>query len=482
MLDEIRKRPFIRPLFLWITGILLYRCCPSSGLGLAGLGLPFILLSASALLAGPAFSSGLEKRENGVYARRWVWGLLFASLVLSLSLLATAIRTEGICQKRTLPLFPAATAIAPGFPDTSVRPVAAPATEPLIPPSGQKASPSPGPLPTVLLPAVGTGQRLQAALVEKIDRLRLSDEEKSVLATLALGYRQAMNRDTRRRFSVAGVSHILAVSGFHVAVVAGFVTFLLAGLPRRGLAKGIRWLLTLAIVWGYVWLTGAAASAVRAGVMLTLFLTGRLLGRPADRYNTWAAAAFCMLAYNPLYLFDIGFQLSYAAVFSILYFQPRLQRIIEVRNPLLAYPWEGLTLTVAAQAGTLLPCLYYFGRFPLVFLFTNLPVTVLATLLIPLGLLWIGLPAGCPGYDLLQTGVEGLTRGLVGVVDGFGGIPGAAYPLSLGGFGLFCACAALFFGVIYGRQRRAWQLFTALGFVLIMLIGRLIERFLLPGF
>lgn len=454
MLDEIRKRPFIRPLFLWMTGILLYRCCPSWRAGIC-FGLPLVLLAAFLLFARPVFFAGPAERKNGIYAQRWVWGVLFASAALSLSLLVTAIRTEGICEKRTLPLFPAAS--------TGTAPVA-------------------GPLPTVLLPAVGRASRLQAALVERIDRLRLSDEEKSVLATLTLGYRQAMDRDTRDRFSVAGVSHVLAVSGFHVAVVAGFVAFLLGGLPRRGLAKGTRWLLTLTIVWGYVWLTGAAASAVRAGVMLTLFLTGRLLGRPADRYNTWAAAAFCMLAYNPLYLFDIGFQLSYAAVFSILYFQPRLQKIIEVRNPLLAYPWGGLTLTVAAQAGTLLPCLYYFGRFPLVFLFTNLPVTLLATLLIPLGLLWIGLPPGCPGYDLLQTGVEGLTRLLVGVVDGFGGIPGAAYSLSLDGRSLFCACAALFFGVVYGRQRRAWQLFTALGFVLIMLIGRLIERFLLPGF
>lgn len=469
MLDEIRKRPFIRPLFLWITGILLYRCCPSWRAEIS-FGLPLILLAAFLLFARPAFFRGRAERKNGIYEQRWVWGVLFASLTLSLSMLVTAIRTEGFSEKRPV-IIPA-----------SIHTIAAPATAYTVPTSGKEAFPSPGPLPTVLLPVVGKASRLQATLVERIDRLRLSNEEKSVLATLTLGYRQAMNRDTRHRFSVAGVSHILAVSGFHVAVVAGFVTFLLAGLPRRGLAKGIRWLLTLAIVWGYVWLTGAAASAVRAGVMLTLFLTGRLVSRPTDRYNTWAAAAFCMLAYNPLYLFDIGFQLSYAAVFSILYFQPRLQRIIEVRNPLLAYPWEGLTLTVAAQAGTLLPCLYYFGRFPLVFLFTNLPVTLLATLLIPLGLLWIGLPAGCPGYDLLQRGVEGLTRWLVGVVDGFGGIPGAAYPLSLGGFALFCAYAALFFGAIYGRQRRAWQLFTALGFVLIMLIGRLIERFLLPGF
>lgn len=475
MLDEIRKRPFIRPLFLWITGILLYTCCPWP----LYVGVGFILLLAVLpvlYFSGQSFSmprgrcenelaekSNIEdgrskntqaencriEKGNGLpYARRWVWGAVFAPLLLSLAMLATAVRTEwaGAGKARTpfrTVTYPARSSFGFSF--------AAPAA------------------------------RTQEKLAERFDRLRLTDEEKSVLATLTLGYRRAMNREVRQRFSLAGVSHILAVSGFHVAVVAGFVSFLLGWLPRRGLASGIRWLWMLAAVWGYVGLTGAAASAVRAGVMLTLFLTGRLLRRPTDRYNTWAAAAFCMLAYQPIYLFDIGFQLSYLAVFSILYFQPRLQRLLTVRNPLLAYPWEGLTLTVAAQVGTTFLCLYYFGRFPLFFLFTNLPVTLLATLLIPAGLLWAVWPPGAPGYEVLQTALEHLTRGMVGVVDGFGGIPGAAYPVSFGGFSLFCAYGALFFAVLYGKQRRIWQLFTALGLVLIMLIERLIGRFLLSG-
>ena len=73
--------------------------------------------------------------------------------------------------------------------------------------------------------------------------------------------------------------------------------------------------------------------------MLTMYLTGRMLDRRAERYNILAASAFCMLVYEPLYLFDIGFQLSYLAVLSILYFQPRLQALIKVHNPFLRTPW-----------------------------------------------------------------------------------------------------------------------------------------------
>ena len=97
-------------------------------------------------------------------------------------------------------------------------------------------------------------------------------------------------------------------------------------------------------------ITGLAASAVRAGLMLTLYLTGRVLRRMTDGYNTLAAAAFCMLVFNPLYLFDIGFQLSYLAVLSILYLQPRLQNLIVVRNPVIAIPWGWITVFVLFPA------------------------------------------------------------------------------------------------------------------------------------
>lgn len=97
--------------------------------------------------------------------------------------------------------------------------------------------------------------------------------------------------------------------------------------------------------------------------MLSLYLTGRALRRVTDGYNTLAAAAFCMLAYNPYYLFDVGFQLSYLAVFFILFLVPRFKEWIVVRNPLLAMPWEWITVSIAAQIGTALLCFYYFGQF-----------------------------------------------------------------------------------------------------------------------
>lgn len=441
MWEEIQKRPFSRPLFLWITGILIQTCMPGYivGIGCALLAFGVLLFSFG--------KWGKEKRTLS-FTHRWLWGLVFSLLFVSLAIGKTGVAQRSAAQQTKWAL-------------------------------KQPAKRQTGNLPGKRPKGIANIRQIQQTLLADFDKLRLTDEEKSVLATLTLGYRQAINRDLRRRFSVTGVSHLLAVSGLHVGIICGFLTFLFAPLARRPDGRKLRYLLSLFCLWGYVWITGLAASAVRAGIMLSIYLIGRILKHPSDRYNTWCAAAFCMLAYHPLYLFDIGFQLSYLAVFSILFFQPRLERLIPVRNPLIALPWQWLTVTLAAQAGTTFLCLYYFRQFSWVFLFTNLPLSGLVTLLIPAGLLWIILPAWLPGYDALQSLVETLTRSLLAIVDAFARLPGVSYTGSWGMGSVWMAYAVCFFGMLYGLERRPWQLLTALGVMLIILIGRLINRFML---
>lgn len=428
MWKEIQKRPFSRPLFLWIAGILFATCLPSRIAGMMCLCIPLLVLSVSFAL--------VRKGQGEVsYGYRWVWGGIFSILFLSLSI-GWTYRVERQAERNK-----------------------------------QKVSEITG--------LTARSRHLQQVLVEDLDRLRLTDEEKSVLATLTIGYRQVMNRDVKQRFSATGVSHILAVSGLHVGIVCGFLFLLLQPLSRRSLGRKIRYLVATVLVWGYVWMTGMAPSAIRAGIMLSVYLIGQVLRRPTDRYNTVAAAAFCMLVYDPFYLFDIGFQLSFLAVFFILFFQPRLEQWMVVKNPLLAAPWTWITVSLAAQMGTSFLCLYYFQRFSWVFLLTNLPLTVLATVLIPAGLLWFLLPDWLPGYGYLQYAVEGLTRSLLGIVDAFARIPGVSYVGHWSGGSVILVYGILFFCMLYVSERRPWQLITALGGVLIILILRLIERFML---
>ncbi len=421
IIKEIQKRPFVRPLFIWITGILLQSIFNCSIISFLLIVIPTVFI-AFAWLAPGIDVAGCN------YELRWIWGVVFFSLLLSFSIQRTAYWQGGR-----------------GESDTSF----------LMEFAGGK----------------------QEYLLKPFDRLNLSKEEKSVLATITLGYRKDMSRDVRKRFSLTGVAHLLAVSGFHVAVVCGFLSLLFSFLPKSPFYRWLKYLLTLCLLWCFVVITGLAPSAVRAGLMLTLYLTGRVLRRTTDGYNTLAAAAFCMLAFNPLYLFDVGFQLSYLAVLSILFLQPRLQDLIMVRNPIVAIPWGWITVTLAAQAGTTLLCLYYFGQFSLVFLCTNLPLTFLATFLIPAGLIWVLLPAGIPGYGLLQLFVEKMTHTLFWIVDSFSRVTQVAFYTRIGLLVTVLGYGSILCFLLYLKTRRPGMLLAGLLLLLFIFFDLLIERF-----
>lgn len=421
IMKEIQKRPFVRPLGVWITGIVLQTYFDCTFLSL-------FLLGSSGLLVLGSFGASYVKEAVCTYDSRWVWGAVFLSLLLALSIQRTA----------------------------------------FCPIEADK--------PDVSLPAELAGKGREY-LLRPFEKLNLPEDEKSVLATITLGYRENMRREVRKRFSTTGVAHLLAVSGFHVAVVCGFLSFLFSFLPNHTGFKWLRYILTVCLLWSFVLITGLAVSAVRAGLMLTLFLTGKMLRRTTDGYNTLAASAFCMLAYRPFYLYDIGFQLSYLAVLFILYLQPRLQHLIMVRNPIVAIPWGWITVTVAAQAGTALLCLYYFRQLSLVFLFTNLPLTFLATFLIPAGLAWMVLPAGMPGYGLLQLFVEKSTHALFAIVDAFSRVTGAGLYARTNLILTLLGYACVFSLLVFAKTRRPRMLLLGLLLLWIIMLDLVIERF-----
>ena len=425
MIKELQQRPFCRPLFIWITGILLqatFSCfIPSL----------FLLLLPLCTIGYVYFISG--QNGIGLYESRWVWGVVFVCLLLFLSVQKTAYSQMKMDEE----------------------------------------------------PSVSKLQQLakeaQERLLKPFEKLDLSEKEKSVLATITVGHRESMDKQVKKQFSVTGVAHILSVSGFHVAVVCGFLSFFFSFLPRGIFYRGLRYVPTVGLLWIFIYISGLEAPAVRAGIMLTLYLTGQLLRRTTDGYNTLAASAFCMLVYEPLYLFDIGFQLSYLAVLSILYIQPRLKRLINIRNPVLAEPYGWVTMTVAAQTGTAFLCLYYFGQLSLVFLFTNLPLALLSTFLIPTGLLWMLLPPGCFGYQEIQAAVEWLTRSMLGIVDVFSRVPFAVATFRFGFIALILGYGFLLFLLLFRSNRRPKYLLVALSLLLLLFVDLLIEKLKLCG-
>jgi competence protein ComEC len=417
MPEEIQKRPFARPLFWWITGIVLQVCFPLQQVS-------WLLLFLVVGMVVVSFFF-VNQTSNVSYQNRWVWGALISCLFLFLS-----IQSTDLAEKR----------------------LAMPAKSSWV---KEKA------------------KNTQAAMVAKLDGLRVSDDEKAILATLTVNYRIALSRETRSRFTAAGVAHILSVSGFHVGIVCAFFGLLFAAFPKFPLFHWLKYILTILLVWAYAFIAGLSNPAVRAAIMLSIYLVGQMLNRRPERYNSLAAAAFCMLAYNPFALFDIGFQLSFTAVFFILYLQPKFYRLIELRNPIFKTLWGILTVTTAAQIGTVFLACFYFGQSSTVFLFTNLLLSLVATIIIPLTLLWMILPAAIPGLGILQWVIEVLSKSMMEVVNRFSQIPGAAFSIRFDLITLLCAYGILGLFLCYLNSKQIRLLFSALILILFLLCREL---------
>lgn len=228
-------------------------------------------------------------------------------------------------------------------------------------------------------------------LLEIYRKFNIQGDEFAVLAALTLGYTDDLQPDIRASYSATGTVHILSVSGMHVAVIYVVIGFLLAFLDKKQWTKIIKTILILAFLWGYAFLTGMSAAVIRASVMFSFVVFANCLERKSLIYNTIFMSILAMLLYNPNFLYDVGFQLSYAAVLSIIFFQPIIGKLYNPTNKLSKITWETFSVSIAAQLGTTPFTLYYFQQFPNYFLITNFVAIPLSSLIIYLaiGLLFV---------------------------------------------------------------------------------------------
>ncbi|MFZ4425512.1 MAG: ComEC/Rec2 family competence protein [Saprospiraceae bacterium] len=293
--------------------------------------------------------------------------------------------------------------------------------------------------------AAGPGRWLQRCRRYCLDRLGTvlpGGTEYAIGAALLLGNREKMDAEVRDIFSHTGAMHILAVSGLHVGMIAWCLGRLLQWVPVRSRwAKGA---VQVIGIWGYALLCGLGASVVRAALMFSWFTLGRVLDRPVNIWNALGGAAFFLLLIEPLWIFDIGFQLSFMAVAGIVLFEPPIYRALYVRNRLLDYLWKLTAVGLAAQLATAPLGIYYFHQFPLLFWLSGWVAVPLGALCQALGALYIilaqvpviGPGAGC----LLNLAIKAMYWGIYWIDQ----IPGACIKgLWLSEWGAWCACFCL---------------------------------------
>ena len=270
----------------------------------------------------------------------------------------------------------------------------------------------------------------RAKLLEKYRRWGVGERQMPVLSALTLGYKGDLDKDIKQAYSVAGIAHVLALSGMHIGVIwfllSVFLKFLL-----RGRLKLLEWCLVTMVLWAFAFVVGLEASVVRAVVMCMLMGVGRLTGSKILSMNTLSIAAFFMLIYHPFYLFDVGFQLSFVAVASILAFYPLIFGCVKVRQKIWRWTWGVVSVSVAAQLGTAPLVMYYFSSFSVYFLLANLIVAVLVPLIFYTCVCVI---VASPFVELqvwLVKVLNGLVDGLNGVAQWTARLPYATFSLSV---------------------------------------------------
>lgn len=218
-------------------------------------------------------------------------------------------------------------------------------------------------------------------IMDFYESLGFNNTEYTILSALTLGYQNDLSDDIKQGFRTTGTVHVLSVSGLHVGIIYIMVSFLLGFIRRGTKYYWVKPLFIIILLWAYAFITGLPTSVIRASAMLTAFCISEIIGRKSFSLNALYISAFFILLVSPFSFFDIGFQLSFMSVLSILYLQPRASALLKIKNKYLRNLWQMFTLSIVAQLATFPLCLYYFGTFPTYFFITNLLIVPLVTLI-----------------------------------------------------------------------------------------------------
>lgn len=215
-----------------------------------------------------------------------------------------------------------------------------------------------------------------------------NSDERTIIEAISIGYKKDMSKELRQTFAAAGISHLLALSGFHLSII--YIMLYLLFVSMRTTTKGryISCAITLLIIWSYAAITGMSPSLVRATIFCTIVEICYLLQREVRMINSCALAAIIILLIDPLMIGHVGFQLSFCCITGIALMQKRIPQ-----NPFFAI----IAFTVICSLVTFPLVTHYFGTMPVYGLLGNIAGTLFAYPIVIFSLLWwvlslIGLP------------------------------------------------------------------------------------------
>lgn len=292
-----------------------------------------------------------------------------------------------------------------------------------------------------------------------------------IIASLLIGTRGGLEKADAEAFARTGTIHVLAVSGMHVTLICSTLSWLLSFGKVKSRKRQWRSAIIIVLIWIYTYITGLSPSIVRAALMFSIAEAGiAFLKTKGNLLNAVFTAMFLQLVYDPLVLFDVGFQLSYLAVLGIVFFNEPLKGIWRPYNRYLNLIWQSALISIVATLATLPVILLVFKTFPVWFVLANLLIVPLSSLLIYLGiaaLIVYTVPIlgnmvvkGCVFFTALMLNTNEWIGRLPGRITAINIAPGASFLLLL---------AIVFFGLYAGYYR--FRLFYYGTLIFLMLIG-----------
>ncbi|MGM0635723.1 MAG: ComEC/Rec2 family competence protein [Bacteroidota bacterium] len=227
-----------------------------------------------------------------------------------------------------------------------------------------------------------SAENLRNQIRIQLEKAGFSKPQQDLIQALLLGQKKEIDQEIYDNFAKAGVVHILAVSGLHVGIVLLLLQALFYPLIFLKNGKLLRAIMVIFCLWTFALLAGFSPSVTRAATMFTFFAIAFNSGRKTNTINVLFISMVVLLAYRPQFIFEVGFQLSYAAVFSIVMLQPKFYKLYQPKFYLDKLLWGILTVTISAQLGVLPLSLYYFNQFPGLFMLANLVIIPFLTIIL----------------------------------------------------------------------------------------------------
>ncbi|MGN6475999.1 MAG: ComEC/Rec2 family competence protein [Flavipsychrobacter sp.] len=298
-----------------------------------------------------------------------------------------------------------------------------------------------------------------------------------LMQAMLIGDEVNMDSAMRQAYSETGIIHIVAISGSHILFFFAIISFLLGWIKHRKY-HWIKYIVAIPLIWVYVVMAGAPPSAVRSAIMFTILGIGFALEKSNNSLNHLLATAFILLCAQPMWLFAVGFQLSFLAVLSLILFYTPIYKWVNPKNKLLQFIWAAIAASIAAEILVAPLVVYYFHIFPLLFIVANVIAVAFMSIIMIAGMAIItfrALPAIAGFSGIVTTYIVQVFNKMVVVMQGLNPEAMRHLEISLADLGtLFLAIGAA--AIFFLKQRKS-ALFVSFSGISVFLVLLCIDEY-----